>query len=340
MQPNEQLELFQQQSQQKPLSRRDFLRVLTIAGTAGAGCAAAAFAGINLTRHQRSDVAALVTDGLKKLPKRKLGTRLGGMMVTPICISSDWNPELLASALDVGINFIHKAGYWRRMPDEVKPLPRDSYYTDITVDSTPNNPDDFDRAYNQVATALDRTGLRYFDIMRAHFGWHSVDAFKNQTGTYRAFQKLKREGKVRYFGVSQHANLYDNPYPSYPEIIQAEIDSGLIDSMQVWFSYGFPKEVEEVFAKASKAGIGMTAMKTFAYGGGKMRNDPARMAELKADGMAGRACIRHVLTTHRPDGKPIFQTCVSAIGNMQVFEENVGGASQSVALRDGFTLSA
>src|SRR5690242_8197155 len=125
MQSNEQLELFQQQSRQKPLARRDFLRVLTIAGTAGVGCVAAAFAGMALTRHQRGEVAALVTDGLKKLPKRKLGTRLGGMMVTPICISSDWNRDLLAPALEVGINFIHKAGYWRQMPEEVKPLPRD-----------------------------------------------------------------------------------------------------------------------------------------------------------------------------------------------------------------------
>jgi predicted aldo/keto reductase-like oxidoreductase len=271
-----------------------------------------------------------------KLPKKAFGTRLGGMKITPVCISQDWHTDLLEPALSMGVNFIHKAGYWGEVPEAIKSLPRESYYTDITVDSTPNNPDDYDRAYNQVSHSLEKNGLKYYDIFRAHFGWRNVNDFKTKTGTYKAFQRLKREGKVKYFGVSQHGGPFDGGYASYPEMIQAEIDSGIVDAMQVWFAYKYPKEVEEVFAKASKAGIGMTAMKIFAQGNGKMRSDAARMNALKASGKVGRACIREVMTTRRPDGKPIFHTCVSALGNLQIFEENVGGVSKAVALRDGF----
>lgn len=324
------------QAPAQSLSRRDFVRVLSAAAAAGPGLIAAGLGGFALTASQRAEAAEAIVAGLGKLPKRALGTRLGGMKVTPICISADWNGDLIAPALAMGVNFIHKAGYWNSVPEEVRKLPRESYYTDITVDSTPNNPDDFDRAYNQVAQSLQRNGLKYYDIFRAHFGWRSVNDFKTKTGTYRAFQRLKREGKVKYFGVSQHASSHDGGYPTYPEIIQAEIDSGLIDSMQVWYSYGYPKDVEEIFAKASKAGIGMTAMKLCAHGLGKMRGDAQRMAELKAPNQPGRAVVRYAMSVRRPDGKPIFQTCVSALGNLEHFEENIGGVSPKVSLRDGF----
>jgi predicted aldo/keto reductase-like oxidoreductase len=332
----EQIHSLTPQTPANPPSRREFVRVLSAAAAAGPGLIAASLSGWALTRSQRAEAAEAIAAGLGKLPQRPLGTRLGGMKVTPLCISSDWNGDLIGPALAVGINFVHKAGYWNSAPEEIRKLPRESYYADATVDSTPNNPDDFDRAYNQIASSLEHNGLKYYDIFRAQYGWRSVDAFKRQTGTYRAFQRLKREGKVKYFGVSQHATPGDSGYPSYPEIIQAEIDSGIIDSMQVWFSYGYPKDIEEVFAKASKAGIGMTAMKVCAHGFDKMRSNPARMAELHAAGMPGRALYRHVLAVQRPDGKPIFQTSVSSLHNLEHFEENVGALSPRVSLRDGF----
>jgi diketogulonate reductase-like aldo/keto reductase len=337
MSSDEQLGRLKAQSQEKPLSRRDFMRALTLAGAAGPGLVTAALSGFSLTQSQRAEAAELIVQNIGKLPKRKYGSRTG-MMVTPICISMDWNRELFAPAVAVGINFIHKAGYWRSadaIPDAIRQLPRESYYTDTTVDNTSpgHDPDNWQEAYDSVVDELNRTGLKYFDVYRAHYGWHSVNKFKNNNISYKAFEKLKKEGKVRHFAVSQHQ------YPGevmYPEIIQAQIDSGIIDSMQVWFSYGYPKEIEEVFAKASMAGISMTAMKVNEHGRDKMARDPARMAQLKAPGQVGRALIRQVMTTKRPDGRPIFNTCVSALGNLQMFEENVGALSPRVVRLDGF----
>ena len=347
MNPNNELDGLKQESENKPLARRDFMRVLAIAAGAGPGLASAALTGISLTRNQRAEAAEMIVGGLGKLPKVKLGARMGNMMVTRICMCQDWNSELFAPAVDMGVNFVHKAGYWKNVPEAIKKLPRESYYTDITVDNTPRNPDDFDRAYKQVSSSLEANGLKYYDIFRAHFGWQGVGAFnKGDNASYKAFEKLKKEGKVKYFGVSQHpytkpegSSRYEEKIDHYAEMIQAEIDSGLIDSMQVWFSYGYPQQVQDIFAKASASGIGMTAMKVYAHGNGKMRGDAARMAELKAGDQVGRALIRQILTTNRPDGKPIFQTCVSNLGSQQVFEENMGGVSPNVALQDGFVES-
>ncbi len=316
-------------SVEKPLSRRDFVRALTVASAAGPGLVTAALSGIMLTKSQRAEAAEVVVAAIGVLPKRPFNTKMKDMHITPICISQDWNSELYAPGLAVGINFVHKAGYWNSLPDAFKGVDRESYYTDITVDTTSpgHDPDDYDAAYNQVVSSLQNNGLKYYDIYRAHYGWHSVASYQKGT-SYKVFQRLKREGKVRHFGVSQHP--YHGPqeiYSDYPTIIDAEILGGNVEAMQVWFSFDEPAAVQDAFAKASKSGIGMTAMKVYSRGAGKMQADPSRMQQLGAANQPGKACIRQVLTTNRPDGKPIFQTCVSALGNLQAFEENVSGAA-------------
>jgi diketogulonate reductase-like aldo/keto reductase len=342
----DQLDHLKKQSQDKPLSRRDFVRALSVASAAGPGLITAALSGLSLTSSQRADAARLMVDGLGKLPKHTLGKHLGGMQVTPICMSQDWPRELFGPAVELGINFIHKAGYWGSpdaIPAEIRALPRESYYTDITVDNTSpgHDPDNYEEAYGQVKNSLAKNGLKYYDIYRAHYGWHSPDKVKAANNvSYKAFEKLKSEGLVKYFGVSQHpytGSDREAPWDQYPVMIQALIDSGLITSIQCWYSYKYPEVTKEIYAAASKAGIGMTAMKVYAHGHDAMRNDKERMAALKADDKVGTALLRQVLTDKRPDGKPIFQTCVSNLRNLQVFEENVGGVSPKVAAIDGFT---
>lgn len=334
----EELNHLKSEYQGKPLSRRDFVRVLSVT-SAGTGLVTAGLVGFTLTSSQRAEAAEAMVEDLGKLPTTKFG-RLP-FKVSPISMSQDWNRELFAPGIEIGVNFIHKAGYWRNVPEDIKKLPRESYYTDITVDNTSpgHDPDNYDEAYNQVKNSLAQNGLKYYDIYRAHYGWHSPEKVMKENNTsYKAFLKLKQEGLVKYFGVSQHP--YDGTsrevIEKYALMTQACIDSGIVDAMQVWYSYGYPKEVTDIFAKASKAGIAMTAMKINAHGRGKMGKDVERQKELKAEGMIGRALLRDVMTEKRPDGKPIFHTCVSALGNMQLFEENIGGVSKKLALRDGF----
>ncbi|MCC6727831.1 MAG: aldo/keto reductase [Chthonomonadales bacterium] len=312
-----------------PLSRREFVSRLAAAG-AGGGLLSAAFAGCSLTRSQRAEATEAMVDQLGKLPKVRLGARMGNMRIAPVLVCQDSARELLGPSLAAGMNFIHKAGYWGEMPDELKKVPRESYFTDITVDSTPDHPDDEDRAYNQVTESLARNGFRYYDIFRAHYGWRSVRALKEQNGTWRAFERLKREGKVRHFGVSQH------DYIPYPEMIAAQIADGRVASMQVFFSYGSPQDVHDIFAAARKAGIGMTAMKVNANGRGRMGADPEMQRKMRAPGMIGRSLLRYALTVPASDGKPIFHCCVSSLRNFGMFEENVGAVAARTASVDGF----
>ncbi|HEY3283714.1 MAG TPA: aldo/keto reductase [Armatimonadota bacterium] len=329
---NEPLEQRAAQAPQ-PLSRREFVRRLT-AATLGGGFVAGALAGCTLTATQQSEAEEALAGKLGSMPKRRLGTRMGKMEITPLVISQDWSPDLYAAGLDLGINYIHKAGYWRELPPELKRRSRDSYYCDITVDSTPRNPDDEDGAYNQVAESLSRNGLKYYDLFLAHFGWRSVESLKTQRGTRRAFERLKREGKVKYYGVSQH------PWVPYPEILQAHIDMGEVDSIQLFLAYGTDADTLKAVERAHKAGIGIVAMKAFMMGRNKMREDSAMQARLKAPGKVGRSCLRYVLDLKGSDGKRIVDSCVTWLRNQDQLEDNLGAASTKPTLADGFALTA
>ena len=334
MRPNE----IARDSTPRTVSRREFLRTLSVA-TAGSGLVTAALAGLALTPAQRAEANEALVDQLGKLPTIKLGPRLGNMEIGRMILCQDSAPDLIEPSLAAGMNFIHKAAYWPKngVPDAIRKLPRESYYTDVTVDNTlpGHNPDDEDDAYNQVAQQLDRTGLKYFDIFRAHRGWKSRKSFNNgDNASYRAFKRLKREGKVKYFGVSQHATAGE--YEDYVTMIEAEIASGVVDSIQCWISYDSKPEILAAFEKAHKAGIAITAMKTIRYGGDKMKKDAAKQAEMKAAGLMGRSCLRYALSLKGSDGKPYVDCAVNNMQNLDQFEENLGSIATKAALRDGF----
>jgi len=321
----------------RTLSRREFVRKLS-ATAGGAGLLTAAFTGCALTPSQKAEAREAVLDTIGKVPKVKLNKRLGGFEASRVTICQDCPVDLIGPALAAGMNTIHKGGYWSRSqtPDEILKLPRESLFIDTTVDNTPRNPDDEESAYNQVTRELERTGLKYFDVFRAHFGWHTLAQFnKGQNASYRAFQRLKKEGKVKYFGVSQHAGPRED-YETYMTMIQAEIDSGLIDTMQVWLSYASTPEELAIFEKAHKAGIAITAMKVNAHGAGKLAQNEAKIKELKSEGLVHRAALRYVYDLKGADGKPYVDMCVTRLGNFAHFEENVGSVAAKVAMADGF----
>ena len=66
---SEELANLKSQSQDKPLSRRDFVRVLS----AGTGLVTAGLTGFALTPSQRAEAAEAIVDSIGKLPKVKLG---------------------------------------------------------------------------------------------------------------------------------------------------------------------------------------------------------------------------------------------------------------------------
>lgn len=176
------------------------------------------------------------------------------------------DPALFRTALDSGINHLetahmHMAGKNEEMIGEViKGRPRDSYFISTKIPFPQNkitgvlSPDAKEETFSKmVDISLKRLGLDYVDFLCFH-GGISRQMVLHET-VLNAMQKAKKDGKVRFTGVSTHRNE--------PEVIQACTDSKFYDFVMP--SYNFKQkhyvEVREAIARAANGGLGIIAMK-------------------------------------------------------------------------------
>jgi len=120
--------------------------------------------------------------------------------------ASDWSADVIPLAVQAGVNYWHKANAWSKgskfgpIPDAIKSQPRESYYLEATVDRLSGYLQgpvgDADHFYNYVKGAVKASDIGYYDVLKFHYGYHSIDEVKTQTGFVDAFQRLKNEGLV------------------------------------------------------------------------------------------------------------------------------------------------
>jgi predicted aldo/keto reductase-like oxidoreductase len=121
-----------------------------------------------------------------------------------------------------------------------------------------------------------------------------------------ALQEIKASGKARFLGVSTHKNE--------PEVIKAAAESGLYDVVltAINFRQDHQADVRREIANASKAGVGIIAMKTMAGAFfDKDRKDPINC----------RAALKWVLRDEN------VTTSIPGITSFDQLSENLGVAS-------------
>ncbi|HDP68395.1 MAG TPA: oxidoreductase [Candidatus Marinimicrobia bacterium] len=203
---------------------------------------------------------------------RTLGKTGLKLPVISMGVMNSDNPNLVKAALDAGIVHLDTAHGYQQGRNEkmigsvVKDYPRDSYVISTKIHDSARDREKgifTDRAtekgfLQKFDESLDRLGLDYVDILYLH------SAYTRAMTLYQPFLKamefLKKEGRVRFAGVSTHWNE--------PEVIQAAIDSQFYDV--VLTSYNFKQDhlaqMNNALAKAAAAGLGIIGMKTL--GGG------------------------------------------------------------------------
>ena len=72
---------------------------------------------------------------------------------------------------------------------------REAHYCEICIDRVRGNHEtgviEEEADYQFVKQAIERTGLRYFDDMMLHFGYHSTAELKHNRGFILAFERLR-----------------------------------------------------------------------------------------------------------------------------------------------------
>lgn len=299
------------------VTRRELLRL---------GAAGAAAAGLGQWAGEEDALAAL-----GKLPLRRYGRT--GLQITALIGAADWNQAVIPMAVQAGVNYWHRAQEWadRGMPEALTRLPRESYFLECMVDRVGGHERgriDEEAHVAFVKECLKRSDLAYYDVMKFHFGYHSVKEAKVDTGMVRAFERLKKAGLVRHLAISQHHYNNSGGDKAY-DILAYLAEKSPFEAGQLYYTQGDKeiKPVEELLALAKKQEFGIIAMKTMA-GVGRAANDP-QFQGLKP----GAARVKWLMANTN------LTAAVVQIRNFGELLENFGGAAQSAMTpRDRETL--
>ncbi|MFC2135371.1 aldo/keto reductase [Bacteroidota bacterium] len=203
-----------------------------------------------------------------KIVTRKLGNSGLELPVISLGVMNADNPNLVKAALNAGIKhldtaYVYQNGRNEEMIGEViKNYSRDSFVLSTKLRGEP-----FDRKtgmftkeakagpfIEKFETSLKRLQVDYIDIVYQHSLVTREATFYEEF--LNALTKLKKDGKIGYIGASTHRNE--------PEVINAAVDCGVYDVVLTSYNFRQPhlKEVEAAIERASKAGLGVVAMKT------------------------------------------------------------------------------
>jgi len=243
----------------KLLGRRDFMKS-SIAGLGG------------FVYLSSNDKGQQKNRGERKFIYRTLGKTGIKIPVIGMGMLQPSNPALVRAALDVGINHFDTTAIpavqennLKMFGEVTKGRPRDSFIIGVKISSP-----------TDAATGLYKEGatteafLKKFDFSLKCLNMEYVDVVyhfavsRKESAFYepimKAMEKVKKEGKTRFLGISAHMNV--------PEVVQAAADSKFYEI--VIAAYNFKQknylQVREAIAKASGAGLGVVAIKAIRGG--------------------------------------------------------------------------
>jgi len=233
------------------VNRRNFLRMSAAAGAAIA---------LSPSGMQAKESKVNQTN----LPKRVLGKRTGlELPILSMGVMNADNISVVRAAYNSGIILFDTAnGYQNGRNEEMlgdffADKPRDSFVLATKIRQTP--------ADNAATLFLDnfevsmkRLKLSYVEILYLHMP-ANADAV-NYAPILEAFDKLKKDGRIKFTGVSTHSNE--------PQIIDAAVANGQYDVILTSYNYSqkHHAELNPAIERAVKAGLGIVAMKTMAGG--------------------------------------------------------------------------
>jgi predicted aldo/keto reductase-like oxidoreductase len=285
------------------VGRRGFLKI-SAAGTAGALFSVPAWGKTKPDQHKEPVII-----------RRKLGKTGLEIPVVSMGVMRADNPSLLKVAMDSGIRHFDTAHVYQGGRNETmlgeffKGYPRDSF----TI-ATKIPPEDVDRETGKIGPgatkeaifakmdiSLQRLQMDHVDILYLHGVSHREVALHPEF--LEALRTLKKQGKIRFAGVSTHQNE--------PEIIEAITEDPVYDVVLTSYNFnqGHREQVKEKIALAAGKGIGIIAMKTMAGGFlDKERNKPVNC----------RAALKWVLQD------PNVHTAIPGVTSFDQLIENVG----------------
>jgi predicted aldo/keto reductase-like oxidoreductase len=234
------------------------------------------------------------------------------------------NPALLDALLKAGVNYIDTSEYYgegreeRSIGEVIKRHDRKSLFiTDKLFLSRNRTKEDI---LARVRGCLERLQTDYIDCMMIA-AVQDIETSKC-AGFHEAMDQLKREGRIRFVGLSSHGTQKASQSRDWDQVLPSAVNDGRFDVFLLIYNFIARDLAEKVLETCTEKGIGVTLMKTnpvnhYQWGIGeedgsylsKLKDDTddfAEKYELKNAGEIRDAAIRFVLSN-----KHAHSVCVS-----------------------------
>jgi len=269
------------------------------------------------------------------LPTITLGKT--GQKVTRLGMGSSWSvdPSFVQALLAAGVTYIDTAeGYENGESEKTigEVLQRTGKRKDVYLVTKAHAPRNnggaqasngyFDKMLNG---SLERLQTDYVDCYFMHGVTGSQIPYFKDPAVKAAFEKLKKSGKIRYCGISCHD-------PSLVDIVEAAAECGWIDQMMIQYNFRTMDNdaVKRAVDKASKANIGLVAMKTQAGGGqfkGVTKPSPQLEGFIEKGFKQHQAAIKTVFADER------IHAVVSEMTNRDMLRENMAATREPLTIK-------
>ncbi|MDR0713759.1 MAG: aldo/keto reductase [Bacteroidales bacterium] len=246
------------------VNRRKFIRLSAAAGAAIA---------VNPTGIQAAG------NGTRKaeIPERVLGKTNIKVPILSMGVMRADNQAVVRAAYNSGIFLFDTAhGYQNGKNEEMlgeffKGKKRESFILATKVKENQGNAA-ASRFIEKFEISMKRLKMDYVEILYYHALSRPEEV--NFSPVVEAMVKLKKDGRVKYLGVSTHSNE--------PDVINAAIDNGNYDVVLTScnFTQSHRAELNKALERAVNAGLGTVAMKTMA--GGYLDKEHTRKVNVKA----------------------------------------------------------
>ena len=256
-----------------------------------------------------------------KLEYRTLGRT--GLKVTTLgfgcMITSD--PSVVQRAVDIGINYFDSSrGYQHGNNERMVGAALGSKRKQVVL-STKTDTSTRDSMQKELETSLRELKTDFIDIWYLHGKDNVADVTDEMI---EAQQIARKQGKIRFAGVSTH-----KPQILLPWMAQ----KGVFDVALTVYNFSMDSGVDQAIATATKAGIGVVAMKVMAGGFKDIKPSDPLYAKLKTDG-AMLAALKWVLD------RPNVATTIPGMTDMDQLEENLKAMAEPFSKGDQRVLAA
>jgi predicted aldo/keto reductase-like oxidoreductase len=204
-----------------------------------------------------------------KLPGIKDYRRLGrtGAMVSDIGSGVPYSESVLKAVINSGVNFIETAETYSNGKNEIlignviRNFEREKLFITTKINTTIGITTSYDDIAGRAEESLKRLNTPYIDLYMNHQAQSIMKV--TDSSFHKACDRLKKEGKIRFRGLSCHGTFWwQEPGGSLEDILMAAIEDGRYDVL--FFPYNFlePEMGERILKACRSKDIGTMIMKS------------------------------------------------------------------------------